>query len=110
MALDAVLVRSRRVQGQPRQQVVGYLASIRAQYRLASAHRAWFWTRVDRRLAVLVYDAVIRQMIEVRLARVVPRPTAADLEQLAVQRAALEQLAATLWCRGSDGSAEAERP
>jgi hypothetical protein len=91
-AWDAVLVRSVWSRGAARQQVVGYLASIRAHYHTAPAHRAWFWVRVEQRLAVLALDAAICQAIAARLADVISRPTAAELDAVAVHRAALESL------------------
>jgi hypothetical protein len=88
-AWDAILVRSIWHQGAARQQVVGYLASIRARYHTAPAHRAWFWTRVEARLEALALDAATRQAIEARLAQVIPRPTPGELADVAAQRAAL---------------------
>jgi hypothetical protein len=87
MAWDAVLVHSIRVAGQPRQQLVGYLASIRAQYHTAPAHRAWFWTRVEARLETLGLEASTRQAVEAQLQQVIPRPSDAELQHLASQRA-----------------------
>jgi hypothetical protein len=93
-AWDAVLVRSIWRQGAPRQQVVGYLASIRASARTFPAHRAWFWARVDPRLDALGLDPTTRQAVEARLMQEVPRPTATELQAVAAQRAAFAQLAA----------------
>jgi hypothetical protein len=73
--------------------VVGYLASIRACYHTAPAHRAWFWTRVDTRLAVLALDDATRQAVEAHLMRTIPRPTPEELADVATQRAALAQWA-----------------
>jgi hypothetical protein len=91
-AWDAVLVRSVWSRGAARQQVVGYLASIRTRYHTAPAHRAWFWVRVEQRLAVLALDAATCQAIAARLAEVISRPTAAELDAVAAQRAALTSL------------------
>jgi hypothetical protein len=88
----AELVRSVWLHGASHQRVVGYLGAIREQYRLAPAHRAWFWARVDRRLAALGLHATTRQQIESCLAQVVPRPLAAELAVVARHRAALTQL------------------
>jgi hypothetical protein len=93
-AWDAVLVRSVWHQGAARQHVVAYLASIRAAYRTAPARRAWFWARVDSRLAALGLDPTTRHAVETRLTEVVPRPTAEELQAVAAQRAALAQWAA----------------
>ena len=90
--LEAVLVQSVRVGGQPRQQTVGYLGSIRAQYRLAPAYRQAFWRSVERRLAVLDLPLATRQALEGQLAQQVPRPTPEELGQVAAQQAALRQL------------------
>ena len=92
--LKVFLVRSMRVAGRPRQQTVCYLASIRAQYQAAPAHRQAFWHRVDQRLMRLPLDAATRQQLEHQLATVIPRPTGEELQQVAAQRAWLEQIAA----------------
>jgi hypothetical protein len=88
-AWDAILVRRVWHQGATRYQVVGYLASIRARYHTAPAHRAWFWTRVEQRLAVLALDAVTRQAVDAHLAQAIPRPTPAEREEVAAQRTML---------------------
>jgi hypothetical protein len=89
----AELVRSVRVHGRPRQQVVQYLGSIREWYRTAPAYRQAFWDRVEQRLARLPLDAATRQQLEHQLATAIPRPTGEDLQQVARQRALLEQMA-----------------
>ncbi|MGE3540213.1 MAG: hypothetical protein AB7N91_22590 [Candidatus Tectimicrobiota bacterium] len=94
-AWDAVLVRSVWHQGAARQQLVAYLASIRASYRTAPAHQGCFWARVDARLESLALDPAVRQAVETRLTAVVPRPTAAALQAVATQRHTLTQWAAT---------------
>ena len=93
-AWDAVLVQSVRIAGQPRQQRVGYLASIRAHYHTAPAHRAWFWTRVVQRLETLGLDARTRHAVERQLQQVVPRPSDAELRHLASQRAVFARVEA----------------
>lgn len=90
--LHAVLMRSVRVAGRPRQQTVCYLAAIRAQYQHAPAHRQAFWRQVDERLATLPLDATTRQRVETTLASTIPRPTAAEVQQVVAQQALLEQL------------------
>jgi hypothetical protein len=87
--LVAVLVQSVWQHGQPRQQVVGYLASIRVQYHDAPAHRQAFWQRVEQRLTTLGLSPAIQQAVRQQLARVVPCPTAAELQAVARQRASL---------------------
>lgn len=89
----AELVRSVRVHGRPRQQIVQYLGSIREWYRTAPAHRQAFWEHVEQRLARLPLDAATRQQLEHHLATAIPRPTGEELQQVARQRALLEQLA-----------------
>jgi hypothetical protein len=89
----AELVRSVRVHGRPRQQIVQYLGSIRERYRTAPAHRQAFWERVEQRLARLPLDAATRQQLEHHLATAIPRPTGEELQQVARQRALLEQMA-----------------
>jgi hypothetical protein len=88
-AWDAILVQRARHQGAPRSQVVRYLASIRARYHTAPAHRAWFWTRVESRLSVLALDPATQQAVAVHLAQMIPRPTPGELADVAAQRAAL---------------------
>lgn len=94
--LRAVLVRSVWLHGQARQQLIGYVGSIRERYLDAPAHRLMFWLQVEHRLARLAVDPQTRQRIEQRLACRVPRPTATDLHHLTVQQQHLTQLAATL--------------
>jgi hypothetical protein len=94
--LYALLVRSVWRQGGSRQQLVGYLASIREQYQQAPAHRQAFWRRVEWRLATSVLDPVVRQRLEHQLATVIPRPTTADLQDVRAQREELQRLTTTL--------------
>ncbi len=85
--LCAVLVRSARVSGQPRQKVVGYLASIHdAEYFLQHPkYRYEFWVRLcehlDRFQQYGEIDADTRQAVESRVARTVRPATAADVEE-----------------------------
>jgi hypothetical protein len=94
--LYALLVRSVWHHGCPRQQLVGYLASIREQYQHEPAHRQAFWHRVEWRLATLALEPTIRQRLAHQLATVIPRPTAADLQDILAQREQLQHLATTL--------------
>ena len=94
--LYALLVRSVWHQGCPRQQLVCYLASIREHYQHAPAHRQAFWRRVEWRLTTLALEPVMRQRLEHQLATVIPRPTAADLQDALAQQAQLQHLATTL--------------
>jgi hypothetical protein len=86
-AWDAVLVQSVRIAGAPRQRTVRYLGSIRAQYRTAPAHRQAFWAAVEQRLAPLALEPATRQAVNAQLEQQIPRPTAAELHELARQRA-----------------------
>jgi hypothetical protein len=92
----AELVRSVRIHGRPRQQIVQYLGSIREWYRTAPAYRQAFWEHVEQRLAHVPLDAATRQQLEHHLATVIPRPTGEELQQVARQRALLEHLATGL--------------
>ena len=94
--LKAFLVHSVRVEGRPRQRILGYLGAIRVRYQQAPAHRQRFWHQVEQRLPALRVDPGTRTVLEASLARVVPRLTPADLATLEAQRTALAHLAATL--------------
>jgi hypothetical protein len=92
----ALLVRSVWHQGGSHQQLVCYLASIREQYQQAPAHRQAFWRRVEWRLATLSLEPMVRQRLEHQLATVIPRPTAADLQDVRAQREELQHLTTML--------------
>jgi len=94
--LKAVLVRSVWRQGHSCQQTVCYLASIRAQYQHAPAHRQAFWEDVEERLARVPLDTATRQRVVQQLATAVPRPTAAELQQVRAQQTVLQELATQL--------------
>ena len=96
VTLKAFLVDSVRVEGRPRQRILGYLGAIRERYQQAPAHRLRFWSQVAPRLTALQVDPGTRTALEACLARVVPRLTPADLAILEAQRTALAHLAATL--------------
>ncbi len=74
--LTAVLVESRRVDGDPRQRTVAYLAGIREKFigEHERAHRK-FWRKVDERLDELALDPATRARIEAGVAARVPRVT-----------------------------------
>lgn len=88
----AELVRSVRVHGRPRQQIVQYLGSIRERYRTAPAHRQAFWCWVEQRLAHIALDPATRQVLECQLARLVVRPTVEEQQEVIAQQAALRRL------------------
>jgi hypothetical protein len=96
VTLKAFLVDSVRVEGRPRQRILGYLGAIRVRYQQAPAHRQRFWHQVEQRLPTLRVDPGTHAALEASLARVVPRLTPADLATLEAQRTALAHLAATL--------------
>ena len=92
----ALLVRSVWHQGRSHQQLVCYLASIREHYQHEPAHRQAFWRRVEWRLATLAMEPAMRQRLEHQLATVIPRPTGGEIQDVMVQQAQLQHLAATL--------------
>ena len=96
VTLKAFLVDSVRVEGQPRQRILGYLGAIRVRYQQAPAHRQRFWHQVEQRLTACRVDPGTHAALEASLARVVPRLTPADLATLEAQRTALSHLATTL--------------
>jgi hypothetical protein len=88
----AELVRSVRVDGRPRQQIVRYLGSIHERYCTAPAHRQAFWHWVECRLRSLALDPAVRQALERQLAQCVPRPTGEEQQEVLAQQAALRRL------------------
>ena len=93
--LSAVLVSSRRVDGRPRQRIVGYLGSVRDVHLADSRRRERFWRGADARLEGLGLAPAERRAVEARLLATVPRPTAAELAATDTEfRAALAGLAA----------------
>ncbi len=92
----AELVECVWVAGRPRQRVVGYLASLRAPYWDAPAHRQRFWAQVDQRLTALGLDPGTQQRLAARLAQQVPRPTPTELAALDARRAEFLQLGQAL--------------
>ena len=78
--LVAVLVECRRVDGKPRQNVVGYLAGIGEQLvgEREREHRE-FWAKVDKRLDELGVDGDTRAKIEASIDRRVVRVTAENV-------------------------------
>ncbi len=95
--LTATLVRSRRVNSQPRQEVIGYLGSIRERTTQGAefAHRQeWFWEKAITTLDRLTdrISQADREKIENQLAQRVQRPSAGALEQSAQQMKRLEKV------------------
>lgn len=80
VALVAMLVRSERREGKPRQTVVAYLGSIGTD-RLGDAYpRRWFWEKCDARLAVLALEPADRARIELAINAVIPRPSPEEIK------------------------------
>jgi hypothetical protein len=78
--LCAVLVKSERRGGKPRQKTVAYLGSIPEGRAGDVSHRHWFWEAAGRKLDALGLDAAGRQEVEAALLARVARPTAEELE------------------------------
>jgi hypothetical protein len=78
VSLRAVLVRSERRGGKPRQKVVAHLGSIDERDIPAAHPRERFWRDVDSKLADLPPQA--RAKAEATLQAVVPRPTREELQ------------------------------
>jgi len=79
--LTAVLVRSERRDGKPRQKVVAYLASIAEEDFAKVLPRQHFWARVDTRLGALNLEPGQRQKVEAALLAVVARPTPEEISE-----------------------------
>jgi hypothetical protein len=75
-AFYAVLVECRRVDGQPRQKVVKYLAHINEQDLGISDARRLFWEQANDGLGTIEIGTDERARIEEKLEEVVPRPPA----------------------------------
>ena len=98
--LTAVLVESRRVDGDPRQRTIAYLGGIREAYVDVREweHRA-FWRGVDERLDALGLDPEVRARVEAsveaRVRQVTPENQAAfDSVQMCLKRQAEDEIAA----------------
>jgi hypothetical protein len=85
--LSAVLVRSERINGKPRQKIVACLASIRETIIDNPYRRYYFWRKVDKRLESLGLEKAEHERIVAALASRVPRPTEAELRQEDRERA-----------------------
>jgi hypothetical protein len=80
--LIAVLVRSERQDGKPRQKIVGYLGSVPEGLADEPFQRKWFWDRARHRLDALALEQTERQKVEGALAARVPRLTVEELDVL----------------------------
>jgi site-specific recombinase XerD len=78
----AILVRSVRVDGKPRQQIVNYLGSIRESKISRVGYRVSFWMKVERTLKrQKIEDSVYRKVLST-LSKVVPLPTEEEISSL----------------------------
>jgi hypothetical protein len=89
-SISAVLVRSKRVDGKPRQEFVCHLATISEDHISMSIHRHYFWQKATSQLDALELDQAQRGKLERKLLEVVPRP---DEAEVAATRAGLEAIA-----------------
>ena len=76
-SLRAELAKSYRdkVSGEPRNKIVCYLGSIRERLISNSVVRAYFWWRVEMKLARLLFSAAEKEGIRNAISRRVPRVT-----------------------------------
>jgi hypothetical protein len=81
---SAIIIESVRVDGKPKQRHVAYLAGITESAIDIGAQRAWFWVDVMRRLDGLAnrISNDDREDIEAAVGKRVPRPTAAEYEEI----------------------------
>jgi hypothetical protein len=91
VALSAVLVKSERVNGRPRQKFIAYLGIIEEGRKTLYFHQREFWQSVDRHLAELQLSSELRDKIERDLIAVVERPTQEGLEKVLSELKTLEQ-------------------
>ena len=94
--LTAVLVESRRVDGNPRQKHVAYLASIRERFiGVSQGRHDGFWESVDAGLDALGLDADSRDRVEASVAEKVPRVAAKNRDELEAAMASRAHAMAT---------------
>lgn len=91
--LVAVLTRSVRENGKPRQKTVSYLGSIREDYVSVTEQRSRFWDSVDGHLDRLALPSEQRKSIEEKLQATVPRPTE---QEKAAAREEMDQILRSL--------------
>jgi integrase/recombinase XerD len=82
VVLYAVLVRSIRVKGKPRQKIVRYLGSIRESKINKAGYRIAFWMKVERALKKQKVGDSIYQKILATLSKVVSLPTKDEVSRL----------------------------
>jgi hypothetical protein len=80
LVLTAVLVRSERRNGKPRQKIVAYLGTVDNCLKKRVLRRHRFWERVDRRLDELTLDPALRQNVEAGILAVVSRPSPDEVQ------------------------------
>jgi hypothetical protein len=76
-----VLVRSERVDGEPRQRIVAYLGYIEEDSLDSKASQLSFWEDVDRHLDALALSLAELQGIEKQLRERITRPTPEEVEK-----------------------------
>ena len=80
-SLYAVLVKSERINGQPRQRVIKHLGSFRGKNIPEVIIRDYFWRRVQAKLSKLDLNPETQAKVEAQLSRRVPRPTQAERDK-----------------------------
>ena len=80
-SLYAVLVKSERINGRPRQRVVKHLGSFREKEILSVIVRDYFWRRIEAKLSKLDLDPDTRSRVEARLSQTIPRPSQAEKDK-----------------------------
>jgi hypothetical protein len=80
-SFSAVLVRSERTDGEPRQRIVCYLGHLKEEYLDSQASQLSFWEGVDCHLDALALTLAERRGIEEQLRTVVARPTPEEVER-----------------------------
>jgi hypothetical protein len=88
---SAVLVRSERVGGKPRQKIVAYLGHINEKKAGVPAQRLYFWKAVGYRLDALSLSPTERQRIEEQIGKVITQPTPEEAARIEQEREALWQ-------------------
>jgi hypothetical protein len=101
--LVAVLVRSERRNGRPRQKTLAYLGSIAEDHLADYWPRRWFWESADRGLGALGLDDDDRQKVEAALQARVRRPTAEETAAAEAERKkrARERVLMSIRCGGN---------
>jgi hypothetical protein len=80
-SFSAVLVRSERREGEPRQRIVAHLGHITEDNIDSNARQLSFWQGVDRHLDALTLSPEDRRQIEAQVRARIPRPTPEEVER-----------------------------